>query len=94
MRDSLAVARGGIGRRENAARVELVIAEILISRAMEIIRAALRDDVDDAGGGPSGLNTVLELMTRNSRTASWDGVSFCTPEAVEMLSAPSTATKL
>src|SRR5262249_44034851 len=44
--------------RECVARVEPLVAEIVVDGSMKLIRAAFRDDVDDASGSAAELRAV------------------------------------
>ncbi len=52
------VASGGIGRSENAASVEFVVAEVFVGRSVKSVGTAFGDDVDDATDRASELDAV------------------------------------
>lgn len=51
----LVIAEQWLRDGKRVARVELVIPEELIERAVQVIRSRLRDHIDDAAGGESEL---------------------------------------
>ena len=47
------VASGQVGRGKNALRIHGVVPKIVVDRAVELVGAALGNDVDDAAHGSS-----------------------------------------
>ena len=67
-------------RGEQIVRIQLVIAEEFINRAVNIIAPGLRDRVYDGTEIAPVVGGIGTAATRNSRTQSCDGLARCTPE--------------
>ena len=75
----LMLVQDGVDRRKVVARIETSVPVELVPRAMELVRAGLRQDVNDATPGAADLGRIQVGLDADFRIASIDGLTPIVP---------------